>query len=683
MIKLHYTTDLLCGVFQTNLPMLFASGEKSAHSLTIQLREGREPAVIHSPTVKAYFIRSDKSTVFWSGSISGSTVSVTMKESCYVQPGGFSLVIMIGDEDDRTAVFWGVGTVVRSTTDTIVDPSETIPSLEELLAMIGAMETATTAAQSATSAANTAAGAANTAAGQATTAASNASTAAGQANTAAGNASTAAGAANTAAQTANTAAQKIDGMTVSAAGLTAGSSPTAAISDVDGHKHVAFGIPKGDKGDKGDTGPQGPKGDTGATGSQGPQGQQGPKGDTGATPDISIGTVTTGAPGTQASATMTGTPEAPVLSLTIPRGMPGEGNVSSVAGVMPDEDGDVPLTAENVGARPVDWLPDGLIYETTAQALEAMSQEQQAELYEQGYRAIVATYNDTVTMHALAEDGSLAWVGCNEDTTQQLVNPDFGIAQAGYGGMHGITTYAADRWVSSNLADVSFDGGNLVVVDDGSSTGAVYQKLMFDSPCKITITAGVAVQNAWKIAMFDAESGAEIASSAGSQAQKAILNAEITSDLTGKEISIFFYLFAGSPGGGSAQIFNAALYKGSYTAKTLPPWVAPDPVMELIKCQDFFRELSAYGIIGVAVVDSASTVLGAVFGEKMRIDNPSLTGDLIFYTASTGIILTSVTKFQFTGNGFRLAATSSGGLPVGTFGFLIPSPNSAAISADL
>lgn len=325
MITLHYAADLRAGIFQTRMPMLFATGDQGAHEIRVTVTEDGQPASLTGRTVSGYFIRADRSTVLLSGSAEGNTARVTLSLSCYVQPGGFSLFIKTGVAGETAAVFWGVGTVVRSTTGTIVDPSETIPSLEELLAMIGAMETATTAAQSATSAANTAAGAANTAAGQATTAASNASTAAGQANTAAGNASTAAGAANTAAQTANTAAQKIDGMTVSATGLTAGSSPTAVISDVDGHKHVAFGIPAG---------------------------QTGPQGDTGATPEITIGTVTTGAPGTGASATMTGTPEAPVLSLTIPRGMPGEGNVSSVAGVMPDEDGDVPLSAADVGAYP-------------------------------------------------------------------------------------------------------------------------------------------------------------------------------------------------------------------------------------------------------------------------------------------------------------------------------------------
>lgn len=54
------------------------------------------------------------------------------------------------------------------------------------------------------------------------------------------------------------------------------------------------------------------------------RGAQGEPGPIGPTPDISIGTVTTGAAGSQAEATMTGTPERPVLNLTIPRGDPGE-----------------------------------------------------------------------------------------------------------------------------------------------------------------------------------------------------------------------------------------------------------------------------------------------------------------------------------------------------------------------
>lgn len=52
----------------------------------------------------------------------------------------------------------------------------------------------------------------------------------------------------------------------------------------------------------------------------GVQGIQGVKGDTGATPLLTIGTVTTAEPGTQASATISGTAENPVINLVIPKG---------------------------------------------------------------------------------------------------------------------------------------------------------------------------------------------------------------------------------------------------------------------------------------------------------------------------------------------------------------------------
>ena len=62
----------------------------------------------------------------------------------------------------------------------------------------------------------------------------------------------------------------------------------------------------------------------------GAQGIQGPIGLTGATPNLTIGTVETGAEGSQATATITGTTENPVLNLTIPRGM--TGRVENISG---------------------------------------------------------------------------------------------------------------------------------------------------------------------------------------------------------------------------------------------------------------------------------------------------------------------------------------------------------------
>lgn len=72
-----------------------------------------------------------------------------------------------------------------------------------------------------------------------------------------------------------------------------------------------FSIPKGDKGDKGEQGIQG---------IQGVQGEKGEKGDKGDTNSLSIGTVTTGEAGSQASATITGDAPNQTLNLTIPKG---------------------------------------------------------------------------------------------------------------------------------------------------------------------------------------------------------------------------------------------------------------------------------------------------------------------------------------------------------------------------
>ena len=78
--------------------------------------------------------------------------------------------------------------------------------------------------------------------------------------------------------------------------------------------------PQGPQGATGATGPQGPTGATGATGATGPQG---PTGATGAAATISIGTTTTGAAGTNASVTNSGTSSAAVFNFTIPRGATG------------------------------------------------------------------------------------------------------------------------------------------------------------------------------------------------------------------------------------------------------------------------------------------------------------------------------------------------------------------------
>lgn len=74
---------------------------------------------------------------------------------------------------------------------------------------------------------------------------------------------------------------------------------------------------KGDKGDKGEPG------EPGAKGEQGQPGTPGKDGTDGKTPNIQIGTVETLPAGSQASASMGGTAENPLLNLSIPQGKDG------------------------------------------------------------------------------------------------------------------------------------------------------------------------------------------------------------------------------------------------------------------------------------------------------------------------------------------------------------------------
>lgn len=60
------------------------------------------------------------------------------------------------------------------------------------------------------------------------------------------------------------------------------------------------------------------------------------KGDTGITPNLQVGTVTTGNPGTSAEVTITSTPEEPVLNLKIPKGEQGPAGADALCGAVYD-----------------------------------------------------------------------------------------------------------------------------------------------------------------------------------------------------------------------------------------------------------------------------------------------------------------------------------------------------------
>lgn len=146
--------------------------------------------------------------------------------------------------------------------------------------------------------------------------------------------------------------------------------------------------PKGDTGPQGlqgPVGPQGPQGEQGERGERGPQGIQGPQGEKGATgaqgaaATIAVGTTTTGAEGTNASVTNSGTSSAAVFDFTIPRGATGATGATGPAGAdgadgfspiatvtqeglnaeisITDKDGTTTATVPGFGVQVVESLP--------------------------------------------------------------------------------------------------------------------------------------------------------------------------------------------------------------------------------------------------------------------------------------------------------------------------------------
>lgn len=234
-------------------------------------------------------------------------------------PGPVGCMIRVTRDGASVAVARMAVMAIDQTGDDILDEGKRIPSLDEIAASIARCDAAAEKAEGAAASVGDALKRVASAIEATNGAASDARNAAGQATDGAS-------AAKAAATTATEAATKIDDMTITATGLAAGAAPTAALTEVDGHYNIVLGIPKGDKGDPG------------------------------ATPQITV-QVKTGEPGTAASVKQTGTAEAPVIELTIPRGDTGSLGNLTINGKTPDSAGKVELTAADVRARADDWMP--------------------------------------------------------------------------------------------------------------------------------------------------------------------------------------------------------------------------------------------------------------------------------------------------------------------------------------
>lgn len=122
--------------------------EESGHTFEITCMSGGTAAAV-SGTVSGRFLRADETTVYFTGTLSGNVASITLPQSCYNVNGRFGFVVFVSGNNVTSAIYAVAGNVYRSTSETIIDPTGEIPSLEELIAQIEACEDATDAATAA------------------------------------------------------------------------------------------------------------------------------------------------------------------------------------------------------------------------------------------------------------------------------------------------------------------------------------------------------------------------------------------------------------------------------------------------------------------------------------------------------------------------------------------------------
>ncbi|WP_418759114.1 hypothetical protein [Gemmiger formicilis] len=509
---------------------LLARGDRNANIIKLTVMDGNAPADLSGNTAVVLFQRpGDSYVVRCPGSVSGNVISVTLLGDCYIYAGQYYASLIL-DADGFTRTMLRLAGQIESNGDgPIIDPTGTIPGYEDIARIYAELEASLERSDAATDSANAAA--------------QNANEKAAIADTAAGNANTAAGNANAGAGRANEASESIEGLTVEASDVSYDQPATATVTDVDGHKHIAFGLRQGVPG---------------------------------AVPKLTF-TGETGEPNTDVVITQSGPPEAPVVNLKIPQGVPGTGNVSTVDGVGSDAGGNVALSAVRYVAQTIEDAQkvqarknigvDGQVYSCTAQSLEEMSQEQQAEIYAQGYRAIKTENNGTVVLLGLWSDGSLEWLGCNQPRQNLLDNPNFAVAQAGYGRFHGLTLYAADRWLYNGEAgQVSFNDGLVI-----ETQYTVYQRTQ--NALNDGKTRTVVVRTATSTGCLILGGGYVPVGATGYSA---------TYD-TGNAV----YINKNTADAGA--LVSVELYEGNYTPKILPPWEKPDYSVEIIKCQYFYR----------------------------------------------------------------------------------------------
>ena len=119
---------------------LMLCGDNNAHTWRVTVLDGGEAAQV-TGSVTGYFVRPDGNTVAVQGGMTGNVASVVLAQACYAQEGDVKAVLRLSVSTGAKVTLAALILPVRNVlTDSIIDPGNVIPSLDDLLAQIASME---------------------------------------------------------------------------------------------------------------------------------------------------------------------------------------------------------------------------------------------------------------------------------------------------------------------------------------------------------------------------------------------------------------------------------------------------------------------------------------------------------------------------------------------------------------
>ena len=139
--EIRQKCDLSAGTYKSWSENTYAyTGDNNAHSWVVEVFENGTSADLSGYSSSAYFIRADGNTVLATGTISGNVVSIDLPQSCYSVPGVVSGVLKITKTGSTVTVGAIKFSVSSSTTNTLVDPGDIVPSIDELLSILAEID---------------------------------------------------------------------------------------------------------------------------------------------------------------------------------------------------------------------------------------------------------------------------------------------------------------------------------------------------------------------------------------------------------------------------------------------------------------------------------------------------------------------------------------------------------------